>query len=30
VAEAGLKKARENYTWEKNIGNALKFIGLID
>jgi len=30
VAEAGLKKARENYTWEKNIEKALKFIGLID
>lgn len=30
VAEAGMEKARENYTWEKNIGNALKFIGLID
>ncbi len=30
VAEAGLKKARENYTWEKNIGNALRIIGLIE
>jgi len=29
IADAGYKKARENYTWEKNIGNALRIIGLI-
>jgi len=29
VAGAGLKKARENYTWEKNIGSALRVLGFI-
>lgn len=27
VAESGLKKARENYTWEENIKRALEIIG---
>jgi len=30
VAEAGLKKARENYTWEKNFEKVFKIIGLIE
>jgi len=29
IAAAGYKKARENYTWKKNIGNVLRTIGLI-